>query len=285
MKKVIIAIISTYSATAFTCSVILHNHIYKISKNLDNRIFKSTTCSEHTLSILKDFLSNVEGKLPANLIAAQTGLTQIDLSPDIANIYSLEELMNKEIILGSEKKISDLKSLTNANQLVSDLSLNFEVSCESCYSKLGDVNIKLTSQGKLFWLEANVKRKNTVWVAKQAIPTFNHQMTPTMFEKKIIFSEKESDNFAEMENIRFYQTNKTISPGDILTTNHLSPIRLVKAFSKVRLNVKGSQIELNTTVKAKNSGYLEEFIEVINPKTQKVFSAKIVDYNTVEIEL
>ena len=285
MRLILFLFFSLFYANSYGCEISLHNYIYKIQNNLDYKVIQKTNCNKQKSDLVLNFLQNISGKISAKIIKIQTGLNEVTITPKMTNIININEVLNDEVELGPEKTIRDIKALNNLNQITAKSPINFKVICDNCHNKLGENNIKLINDNKTYWLSARVYKKTIAWVANQKINTFDKNLSKNAFKQKVVYLDKEADLFQEINKIPFYQTTKSLNEGEILTTTHLTPIKLVQAFSKVRLSVSGSSIKLSTTAKARKSGFLDEYIEVINLKSNKKFLAKIIDYNTVEIEL
>lgn len=285
MKLFLILTIILIKSIALACEVDLHKFIYKVDDSLDNGIFKKSTCPPLVNKKIVSFLEGISGRVSNRIINYQVDLKDVVITPQVAHIINIKDLANESIELGEDKIIQNLKSLTKIKQISSDTSLTFTVVCDSCHSKLGNTNLKLILDEKTFWMTGDVLKKSLVWVANSKINLFSKDLSPDLFEQKIVYLDKDIDLFQDITKIRFYQTTKSLNEGDILTVNHVTPMRLVRAFDKVKLKVLGSSLALSTTAKARKSGFLDEFIEVVNLKSNKKFLAKVIDFNTVEIEL
>ena len=285
MKKIFSILAIFGLTTSHACEVNLHKYIYKISDQIDYKVIKRTDCPKPVINKLLTNLSNIEGKLPSRIFEEQLRIRDFKIIPKVIHISTIENLVNENIELRPEKTLKKIESLTNLNQIQSDTELLFSVQCKECYTKIGKANIKVQLDNKNFWFTGSVSLKKAVWIAKKPINSFSTELSPNMFEQKVVYLDKDIETFQDVNNIKFYKTTKSLKAGDVVTSSHLAQRKLVKAFSKVRLKVVGSTLELSTTAKAQGSGFLDEFIEVKNIKSNKKFLAKIIDFNTVEIEL
>ena len=114
---------------------------------------------------------------------------------------------------------------------------------------------------------------------------FKDKLSSQFFSKKTFYDDGRSHLFRDIENIRFYKTNKKLVKGEALKTTDLSPLSLIKPGQKIKVILKGKNISLKSSAYTRTLGKIGDFIEVFNTKTNKKVTAQVIDFNTVMVQL
>ena len=289
MKKLFLILILTFThlAQAISCSIDTYSFIYNISSNLDGKIIKRSDCSIEIQNEFIERISNSNGQLPVALIESQLQrdkLNSISITPQEIKVTDLKSYIQDRIKLTNNRRISSLKSLTHINSINSDVPLRPTFDCKNC-NRNGERNLKLQVEEKFYWLSMTIKEPKVVWVPQKAITAFSSNLEQNNFQSKLIYDEGETNYFFDIKNIRFYKTTQTIHSGTPLLASKLTPNKLIHSGKKVTLFLRGKNISLKSTVIANQNGYLDEVIELKNPKSNKKFIARVIDYNTAEVQL
>jgi flagella basal body P-ring formation protein FlgA len=78
---------------------------------------------------------------------------------------------------------------------------------------------------------------------------------------------------------------KPIRQGEILRADQCQLVPLVQKNHEVKVIVKGSDLEVNLTGIAATDGWSGDEILIVNPTSQKKFHGRVVDLNTVEVNV
>lgn len=270
---------------SLACDIVTYPYIYVISSSLDHKIIKKSNCSPSIQNEFIEKISNSHGQLPVQLIASQLSQeVKVNIKPFQIQVVDMKGYLQERIKLSNNRRIISLNSITNIRSVNSQVPLRPIVNCHHC-NKIGTRNIKLQFEDKFYWLSVTIKEPKVIWVPLLNIAAYSSNLSRNQFTSKLIYDQSESQFFIDMKNINYYKTTQELKSGVPLLATQLTPRQLVKAGKKVTLLLKGKSLSLKSSVIANESGRLGEIIELKNPKSNKKFIAKVIDYNTAEVQL
>lgn len=277
-----------YTHHAFSaCKIVSYPQIIKLNKTLDNSIIKESDCNQVTQEAFIDFISSSSGSLDAKHLSHIFKMeNQFDISfePSLINVFKIEEKLQDLLNLGEQNILTKITSLYDKASIQTKETDSLKAHCNNCDSA-GQKNIKLFVNNKAIWLTGQIYLKRIGFIVNTEINPFSEKLRSHLFNAKTFFDDGRSHLFKDIEHIQFYKTNKKLSPGDALKTTDLSPIALVKPGQRIKVVLKGANISLRSTGRARSMGKYGEFIEIYNEKTNKKVTAQVVDFNTVMVQL
>jgi len=254
---------------------------------LDDSIIFESDCNENVQINFVRLISSANGKLNSkHLQAIYKSEYKLDVNFKPENIEVMEI---KEYISENMAKDHSL-SFSSINSFYKNASINLsqndfvEVQCNNC-STPGNKNFKLLLNKKVIWLSGKLLLRRTAFVTKKDINAFNDKLSKSLFEESVIFSEGKEQLFTDLKNIHFYTANKKILNGKSLRSNDLSPLDLIKYGRPVKVILKSKTLSLRSSAVAKQAGKYGQMIELYNQKTKKKIFGRVVDFNTVVVEL
>ncbi|MBC74872.1 MAG: flagella basal body P-ring formation protein FlgA [Halobacteriovoraceae bacterium] len=275
------------SSTTFAkdCTMQTSARVYKINKILDSSFIKSTNCSTEAKNHFVRFVSSASGKLNpkhlSHLFSTEYGQS-IQFANPIevvdARDFVAEKLKNKDLVIES---LSSLYGKASINLEESD---RLSIECAKC-EKPGNKNIKLKINGKTFWLNAKIKIKRKGYRLKTDVAAFSDNLDSTIVEQTYGIDSGKVALFSDVNNLKFYRTRRPISKGSLLKQSDLILKNLVRYNNKVEVHIKSDSLSLKTKALARENGKLGQLVKLFNPKTKKVLTGKVIDYNKVLVEL
>lgn len=277
----------TFSITAYSqCTLESFAHIIKFNKILDSSIIKTTTCSDKVLQKFINFVSDVEGEIPAkhlkNIFSSEHKI-EINFKPNMINVQSAGEFVKNKAQL-NEYAVKDVRSLYGNASYNTDSINNIRISCSQCSSP-GEKNIKLITADKQIWLSATFLVKRQALVLNKDLNPFQDELNQNAVSVKSIYDTGNDQLFSDYEHIKYYKVNKNLLKGNTLKQFDLTPKTLVKFNQNVEVIVKGSKVALKSRAISRESGRFGQIINLYNPKTKKVIKAKVIDFNKVMVEI
>jgi len=287
MNKLLIILCLLSPLTSYaTCEIETYERIIKINKIQDERIIKSSNCSEDIRTEFTKFVSNTSGKMNAKHLKRyfknENGL-DLNIKPKSFTIKDIDILIQESIQDNSivVKNINSLFSTSSLNLAAAD-TLN--ITCQSC-DRPGEKNILLTLNKKKIWLSALIHRKRKAYTLAKSITDLNMKLDRSFFKETIISDKGHTLLFEDLDQISFYKPTKLLRAGEVLKKYDLRRRVLVKFGQKVQVNIANQSIKLKTKAVARRNGYIGDLIELVNEKSNKVIQAKVVNYNKVEVQL
>ena len=286
MIKLIILTI-TFSVTAYSqCNLESFAHIIKFNKILDNSIVKSSDCSDKVIQKYINFISDMEGEIPAehlsNIFKSEHQMT-INFKPKKIEVLSAGEFVKESLNL-EEYLVKDVRSLYGNASYNTDNIKSVRLACSKCSSP-GEKNLKLITSSKQIWISAEFLVKRKALVLNKDVNPFQGNLSKSAVSIKSIYDTGNDQLFSDYENIKFYKVNKNILKGNTLKQFDLVPKTLVKFNQNVEVIVKGSKVALKSRAISRESGRYGQIINLYNPKTKKIIKAKVIDFKKVMVEL
>lgn len=280
-------ITNLFIMTAYSqCKIESFQHIVKFNKILDNSVIKTSNCSNKITSKFINFISDVEGEIPAkhleNIFLSEYQ-SKVQFSPKKISVYSAGEFINQELKLDNTI-VKDVRSLYGNASYNTDHIKSVRLSCNQCNTP-GEKNLKLLTSDKQIWLSATFLIKRKALVLKSDVSPFQGGLTKSNVTEKSILDLGNDQLFSDYENIRFYKVNKNLLKGNVLKQFDLVPKTLVKFNQNVEVIVKGQKVALKSRAISRESGRYGQIINLYNPKTKKIIKAKVIDFNKVMVEL
>lgn len=128
-------------------------------------------------------------------------------------------------------------------------------------------------------------KKRKAYRINSQVYAYKTDLSPELLTETMVSDFGTEELFSDIEHISFYQTNKTLSKGDVLKAKDMIPKTLVKYGKKVKVLLNRGEIKLRLNGVARGSGAFGENIDIFNTSSKKILSAKIIDNNTVMVEL
>lgn len=289
MKKLSILILTFifYQTNLFACELISFNNILRINQFIDNKVIKKSSCPQNINEHFTNIIKNSDGKVSSTIINQlifDKFKIKTEILPNQINVLDLKNIMSRKLDLTSEQKIFQIKSINNINSFSSEEFINIKLISNQSL-EIGENNIQISINDRQFWLNLILQQAKNVWVAKDNISPFKKDLSPHDFKSIRIFDHQKKDFFNNIESIQYYKTNKSIEKNTPVTYSHISPLNLVYPGKKVKLHLKGNNINISHNAIAKQNGHYGSIIELENIKSKKKFFAKIIGFNEAEVNL
>ena len=292
MKYFLLVSTFFFSLSTLGCHILTANKIYVASNFKPSDIssaLKSRDCSPGILNDFGRLVKSTKGTLSTRFFQEEFG-HQVAMSPNRVRVIHLEDDITQKAIGRENWFAKEVKLLNNKSILTASMDENVNVSCDNC-SQTGLTNIKIqisdvmSGKTKTLWASSTIKIKTRALVTKRNLNVSNSPLTPGDFQEKSVFSEKPENYFTNSPQLVFYKINKPLREGDPIKFLDLTPINLVRVGQKVRVKLNNRGLILNGFGISTASGKLGQMIQLRNPKTNKVFAGKIINFNEVEVDL
>lgn len=279
----------TFKAHASACFIETYDQVLILSNEGDfSSLIKKSDCDNEELGRFVTFAQNAQGLVTAKIF--NNAFPSINLRPARVQFHNLEEQLSMRGILPTEGRVVSAKRL-NGNSVISfNSNQRLEFDCSSCPST-GDNTIKVTTRDSLGTAQATNWVGTSVGVpVKALVATKNHRASlkpidATGFVEKTIISTKPQSLLNKSFPVHFYKLSKNISPGETLLRSQVSPVQLVRPGTEVRVTLKDAGITINGTAQPLSYGVLGQVIKLKNTRSSRIIWGKVVDTNSVVVEL
>lgn len=285
MKKFIFSIFFTLSALACT---VTSSPVVFTTLSTNSSSFDFDSCTSEQVDSFNDIVLSSSGTLKEVMLRANPLLSNIQLRPKTIRLRSLEETITNRLNLSGNIQVKVVDNSINPEILKQEDDDFLSVSCNNC-EKSGIQNILITrnSSGKKAtqWIKVNILKSVRAIVSKSSIGPEYNGIDASKVELKHVYTDKPDEIFNEFEDISLFRANKFIPKDTIIRISDLSPIQLVKPGASVKVKMKFDNLNISTQAISINGGFMGDEIKVKNEKTHKIYSARVVGVNEVNLDL
>jgi flagella basal body P-ring formation protein FlgA len=283
----IIFFLLIFSLNAFTCEIFTKATLIRIS-NFDKNVIQTKDCPKALDKKILNFFNSSSGVLSS----AQLSLLldkKINLTPNMVRIYRINDLLKTRLKLSFNYNFKDIKNI-NANQgYISSELENIDIQCSSNCKNVANHNIKIiitsNNQKEIHWISSKVIKKSKVYILNRDVDIHNIALNSNILKKELRDIDKNFAYFDDIQNIHFYKPNKKIAKNSPLLKSDLTPIKLIKSGHKIKVILKSNLITVKSSAIAKQNGNYHDYVDVYNPSTNKSYTGKVVDFNTITVDL
>jgi flagella basal body P-ring formation protein FlgA len=203
------------------------------------------------------------------------------VKPDKIFMTSINNLIQSKI--SNQIYISAVKSNIQHENFGADSLSDIIVECKNC-SNSNQTIVKLILNSTTSYFEADVRTMKTSLVLKEDI-LINQILSQKSFVKKLVPVKHTETPFLKMSELPFYKATRHLKKGSVLLPQQIAKINLVTYGAEVTCVLKNQGMHLETKGLARASGKHADIINLINPKTKKMFTGKVIGNNKVKVEL
>jgi len=271
------------------CEINISPYILKIGESFYqsyySQIFKNSNCSPEIVNFVEEKILNSIGKIPirhllgdfANKVNSNLNYVEvIDLKSHLsASILSSKKPLQKMRLLGSSNiiGIDSLKSILwnwgkNENQV------------------LTTINDKNKIDHKIEFMIEEIKTQ-LAFRAQRDIGALADNLGPNDFIKddNAEITLNQQSLFTRMDNIAYFRTIRPVKKGELLFEKDLSPINLIETGKLIKVLGESQGIQVKSEGLALGPGSIGQIITIENQKSKRKYSAEVIDYNTVKLQL
>lgn len=279
------------------CSIKSYDKIFYIptkGNKIHKSLIKESDCPTSIQSAFIEKIYQSSGLLTSRVLNydnrfKKSGFT-VRLVPNRIRVSNLKESLKEEFNLDNLWSFSKLKFVTKKTTLALSKEDSLSFACEFCHTT-GEKTISLTvynpikNYSKTYWANATVLVATKVLIPNRPISPSEPQLTPSDFKLKYLSVTRPEKYFTNIEQLVFYKVNKPISANDGLLFNDLVPVNLVSAGTPTKIILKSKTLQVEGTAIPSQSGKFGEVIKLRNPKTNRIITGKVVDFNKVMVDL
>lgn len=281
-----------FSISASACEVILPSNLLVIGPEFTSRNpYQSNNCDAAVLKEVHEILLDVDGRIASfqmEEMLKSKGHNTI-VSPSSIQVQQLKTIIREQLTLPSGTQVYETRSSTTAPIMALSTGDRIEVSCLNClFGMQQPLNFTVNSfdgTKHSHFANADFKKMVRAYRLISATPSFsdlNHSLSLTEAYVEAI---PHTDLVTEVDNLRFYKTNKPLKAGDLLRRSDLNALNLVKAGLRTEVILENSLVRIKTQGISRGNGAIGETVEVFHQEKNKKYQGKVVDINKVLVEL
>ena len=259
---------------------------------LQKEVIKESNCDQTTVESFVMTIADLEGDIRAEQINDLMNNNSIDvfMEPTRISVTRINNLIKNKLVLPSNLEIDQIQFVGTESAIGLNDAEKVKVECPNC-ELLGEQNLKLQvvnsvlGDSKNFWARTNVLKKIKVWKAREDINTLTAQNLQSQLISEEIALAKPENYLTDAQDLKFFKLNRSLRKGDLVKQSDISPITLIKSGNRVKVKIIDRNINLVSVGVANKSGNFGDSIELTNMNSKKKIVGRVVDYNTVVIDL
>ncbi len=289
---------SSYLTNNNICTINSYSEVYfqkEISKKNLVKLIKHSNCSKKINTKFLNFLRKSHGvfstKHLQKIYFPKSKDLKVTIRPEKIYLRSLNHLISNKLNLNGSYFLTNTKYRGEKRLILLTKNQNIELICSKCKT-LGKKNVSLnivdnlSGRSEKIWITTTIKTKIKAFVSNINFNyPFRRELSAGEFKEKYIETDSPENLFTNIDKIHFFKLTHAIKKNHPLRIHDLTPKRLVRAFSPVKIFLKSKTIQLSGIAIAKTSGHFGDIITLENKKSRRTLIGKIVGLNKVEIEL
>ncbi len=267
----------------------------------------SSNCTESSIQSTLAILNSLSGNVQTQFIAEEihneinnkpsnlnSSSVSIKISPESIEVHSLNDFLKNRLDSKTNFQFSETKILGNKNSISLGENDIVNFSCEDC-STLGNKKIILQvyspiqNYGYQVLVDSKLGTNLLVLKTKENLTPHSSSSDGLQWDKltykEEIFTDQPELFVTNAEDLKFFVLNKTILKGQPLKFQLFSPKEIVKYNVPTKILLKNRNIQiLHTGIPLRSAKY-GEYVELKSTTNNKLLNGKVIDQNTVVIEL
>ncbi len=286
---VFIILIFSFTSFANDCNIETHKKVLILSQEGDfSQLIKKSDCNTETNASFVNFSRNARGIVKNQLLSKL--FPNVQFNPEEIEFVTLQDLLDAKALLPKEGSIIKASKFSRSSIFGVDKDQRIEVECRSCPSA-GHHSIKISHRDSLGqylkteWIKAEVGVAVRALVSKTTQIAKFAAIEPNTLISKTIISSNPQNIVSPSTPIQFYKFSKTLNSGETLKRDHISPLQLVRPGTQAKVLIKDGSITINGFAEPLSYGIYDQSIKLKNSKTSKIFWGKVIDNNSVVVDL
>ncbi len=291
MKKTLI-IILLLAQSAFACEVLLPYQMVIFSSDASGKnTYQIKNCETKVTDELHEIVTSLEGRVAAYQLKEMMSNKghEIEIGPGSVLIQQFRTLIREQLLLPSGVQVKETRSVNMPGILSLPAGDRVEISCDGClFGTQQPINVTILGfDGSKRSIFANADFKKMVKAFRLTGPlvSFSTLTDASMLEEEYVESIPHTDLITDVDQLKFYKTNKPLKTGDILRKSDLNAVNLVRAGLKTDVVLENQMVRIKTQGISRGNGTIGELVEVYHPQKNKKYQGKVIDINKVLVEL
>ncbi|MGE3609635.1 MAG: flagella basal body P-ring formation protein FlgA [Bacteriovoracaceae bacterium] len=287
MKLLLLSLI-LFSFHSMACEVTLPHHLVILNETTVQEKIDFKTCAKEQEIELTKTIINLNGRMNSSQLSeilGQRELSNIKIKNHSFEIEHLKNILRQNLELPSGVQIKNIYgpsiSLAPGDRI--------ELYCPQClFGDKQPLEVRILGfDGSLKTTYAQVDFKKMVRAYRVLSPlqSFSNIEYELNLKEEFVESIPYTDLVTDLEQLKFFKTNKPIAAGSLLRRSDLNAVSIVKAGLKTEVIFENQQVRIKTSGISRSSGGIGDLVEVFHPQKNKKYQGKVIDINKVLVEL
>lgn len=276
---------------AFACDISMPHRLVILSEEPTGQSpLNAANCQEETLREFHRTITGLEGRISSaqltELMAAKNHTVRIE--QHMVQIQNLKTFIREQLSIPAGVHVKATYPVDASNFLPLAPGDQLQVNCSGClWGTRQPLNVTVAG--------FDGTRRDFIAVADfgkmvrafRLIRPMNSFSDVTVYDIKEEFTESvpHSEFISDVQNLKYYKTNKPLKNGELLRISDLNAINIVKAGLKTEVVLENHMVRIKTSGISRANGAFGDTVEVWHPQKNKKYQGKVIDNNKVLVEL
>lgn len=286
--RLLVFFLSLFSLNLFACEYLGKDGLLKTQNTIltHDMALKLKNCSEEEVENIRATLNNLDGNISAFQLNHLLNITDFRLNQERLIIKSLNKIGKEQLGLKDNIHVTAGENTPSLIEFNSSDSLS--VFCTGCL--YGDNQNLQLSIKSLLGKSVNQNLKVDFKTYFNAYRLLSNTPAFSVISKdniEVVQIEKipHTELLTDLNQLRFFQTNKPLKAGEVLKMSNLSATRIIQAGVKSEVVLENQFIKIKTHGIPRSAGTIGQMIEVYHPEKKKKYLGKVIDINKVHVQL
>lgn len=277
--------------SAFACDISMPYRLVILSEEPTGQSpLNASNCQEETLREFHKTLTGLEGRISSaqliEIMAAKKHVVKIDQS--MVQIQNLKSFIREQLAIPSGVHVKTTYPVNSSNFLPLAPGDQLQVSCSGClWGTKQPLNVSVAGfdgTRRDFIAVADFGKMVRAFRLARPLNSFSEI---TVYDIKEEFTEAipHSEFISDVQNLRYYKTNKPLKSGELLKISDLNAVNIVRAGLKTEVILENDMVRIKTSGISRANGAFGDTVEVWHPQKNKKYQGKVIDNNKVLVEL
>lgn len=281
-----------FAQSAFACEVLLPYQMVIFSNDLSGKnTYQIKNCESKVTDDLHEIVTGLEGRVASYQLKEMMTARghELEIGPGSVLIQQFSTLIREQLMLPTGVQVKETRSVNMPGILSVPAGDRIEISCTGClYGIQQPINVTILGfdgSKRSIFASADFKKMVKAFRLTGPLASFSTVTEASMLKEEYVESIPHTDLITDIEQLKFYKTNKPLKTGDILRKSDLNAINLVKAGLKTDVVLENQMVRIKTQGISRGNGTIGELVEVYHPQKNKKYQGKVIDINKVLVEL
>jgi flagella basal body P-ring formation protein FlgA len=276
---------------AFSCDISMPYRLVILSDEPTGQSpLNTSNCQEDTLREFHKTLTGLEGRISSaqltEIMAAKNHVVRIE--QHMVQIHNLKTFIREQLTIPSGVHVKATYPVNASNFLPLAPGDQLQVNCSAClWGTKQPLNITVSGfdgTRRDFIAVADFGKMVRAFRLTRPLNSFSEI---TVYDIKEEFTESvpHSEFISDVQNLRYYKTNKPLKTGEFLKISDLNAINIVKAGLRTEVVLENDMVRIKTSGISRANGAYGDTVEVWHPQKNKKYQGKVIDNNKVLVEL
>lgn len=280
-----------FVSSAFACDISMPHRLVVLSDEMTGGSpINASNCSEETLREFHKTVIGLEGRI------SSTQLTEmlsgrghvIRLDQHMVQIQNLKTFVREQLAIPAGVHVKATHAMNSSSFLALAPGDQLHVNCQGClWGTRQPVNVTISGfdgTRRDFIAVADFGKMVRAFRLIRPLNSFS-DISREDFKEEFTETVPHTQYLSNIDNLKYYKTNKPLKSGDLLRISDLNAINIVKAGLRTEVVLENDMVRIKTSGISRGNGAFGDIVEVYHPQKNKKYQGKVIDNNKVLVEL